>query len=73
MLNIFLCDVSLILNKTYFVRYGDDNTTYTKTENIDQVIRTIKEIFIPHLKWCKYIKMKLNSDKSSLLLIGNKD
>ena len=27
--NIFMCDLSLILDKTYFAGYADDNTPYT--------------------------------------------
>ena len=38
----------------------DGNTQYTKNENNDQMIKTIKEIFIPLLKWFKDNKIKIS-------------
>ena len=66
--NIFICDMFLMLDHTYFASYADDNTPYTINENVEEVIRNSEQISKPPLQWCKDNKMKLNSDKCHLIL-----
>ena len=36
--NIFVCDMFLMLEHTYFASYADNNTPYTENENAKEVI-----------------------------------
>ena len=42
--NIFLCDMLLILNTTYFTGYPDDNTPFVVRANIKNKIKALQEI-----------------------------
>ena len=42
--NIFLCDLFLILDKTYFTTYADDNTPHTVQKYISKVVKPLEEI-----------------------------
>ena len=42
--NIFLCDMLLILNTTYFTGYQDDNTAFVVRVNIKNKIKALEEI-----------------------------
>ena len=42
--NIFMCDIFLILNTTYFTGYADDNTLFVVGDNIVDVIKALEEI-----------------------------
>ena len=68
--NIFICDMFLMLDHTYFASYADDSSPYTVNQNAEEVIRTLKEISKPLLKWFRGNKMKLNPDKCHLILSG---
>ena len=70
--NIFVCDMFLMLEHTYFASYADDNTPYTANENAEEVIRTLEQISKPLLQWVKDKKIKLNPDKCHLILNGNR-
>ena len=52
-----------MLDHTYFMSYGDENTPCIVNENVQEVIRTFKLISKPLLKSFKDNKMKLNTDK----------
>ena len=71
--NIFVCDMFLILDHTYFASCADDNTPYTVNENAEEVIRTLEQISKPLLQWFKENKMKLNPDKCHLILRGKEN
>ena len=71
--NIFVCDMFLMLEHTYFASYADDNTPYTVNENAEEVIRTLEQISKPLLQWFKDNKMKLNPDKCHLILSGKEN
>ena len=60
-----------MLDHTYFASYADDNTPYTR--NVEEVIRTLEQIFKPLLQWFKDNKMKLNPDKCHLILSGKEN
>ena len=42
--NIFMCDMLLIFNTTYFTGYADDNTSFAVRDNIADVIRALEKI-----------------------------
>ena len=42
--NIFLCDMLLILNTTYFTGYQDDNTPFVVRVNIKNKVKALEEI-----------------------------
>ena len=41
--NIFFCDYFLIMKKTSYASYADDNTPYVTAENLDEVITSLEE------------------------------
>ena len=41
---IFMCDMFLILNTTYFTCYADDNTPFVVRDNIVDVIKALQKI-----------------------------
>ena len=71
--NIFVCDMFLMLEHTYFASYADENTPYTVNENTKEVIQTLEQIFKPRLQWFKDNQMKLNPNKCRLILSGKEN
>ena len=71
--NIFVCNLFLILDNTYFASYADDNTSYTINQNTDTVTKSLEELSIPLLSWFKENKLKLNLDKCHLIVSGTKN
>ena len=47
--HIFVSDMFLILDHTYFASYADDDTHH----NINQITDSMKELSIPILSWFK--------------------
>ena len=62
------CDLFLVLDKTYFTSYADDNTRYTSIQNADSVTKLLEELSIPILSWFKENKLKLNLDDCYLIV-----
>ena len=60
---IFICDLFLILDNTYFASSADGNTPYTINQNTDSVTKSLEEPSIPLLSWFKENKLNLNLDK----------
>ena len=71
--NIFVCDLFLILDSSYFASYADDNSPYTINKNTDSVTKSLEELSIPLLSWFKENKLKLNLDKRQLIVSGTKE
>ena len=67
-LNIFMCDMFLILKATYFTGYADDNTPFVVRDNIKDVIKALEEIGESLVSRSSNYEMKLNTDKCHLLL-----
>ena len=44
LVNIFVCDVFLILDITYFAIFADANTTYTINQNTGSAIKSLEEL-----------------------------
>ena len=71
--NIFVCDLFLILDNTYFASYAYDNTPYTVNKNTDSVTKSLEELTIQLLSWFKENKLKLNLDKYHLIVSGTEN
>ena len=50
LLNIFLCDLFLIMKETSFASYADDNAPYVTAENLDEVIKSLEKVTNVHVK-----------------------
>ena len=48
--NIFVCDLFLILDNTYFGNYADDSTSYTINQNTDSVTKSLEKLSITLLR-----------------------
>ena len=54
--NIFLCDLFLIMKKSSFGCYADDNTSYVTAEILDKVIKSLEEDSIKLFSGSQIIK-----------------
>ena len=70
LLDIFMCDMFLILKATYFSGYADDNNTpfVVRDDDITDVIKALEEIGENLVNWISNNEMKLNTNKCHLLL-----
>ena len=66
--NIFMCHIFLILKTIYFTGYADDNTPFAVADDIEDVIRSLKEVLENLITWFFNNQLKLNPDKCHLLL-----
>ena len=66
--NIFLTNLSIIIEGTDIASYADYNTPYVSAVNIDGVIRSLEEALESLFKWFNDNSMKINADKYHLLL-----
>ena len=66
--NIFIYDMFLILNTTYFAGYADDSTPFLVRDNITDVIKTLELIGGNLVNLFSNNGMELNIDKRHLLL-----
>ena len=60
---MFMCDMFLILNTTYFSGYADGNSPFVVRDNIADVIKALEEIGENILNWFLNNEIKLNTDK----------
>ena len=54
--NIFMYDMFLILNTTYFAGYTDDNTSFVVRDNIGDVMKALEEIEENLVNWFSIMK-----------------
>ena len=66
--NIFLIDLFFIIEDTDIASYADDNTPYFSADNIDGVIKSLKDASDILFKWFSDNLMKINADKCHLLV-----
>ena len=67
--NIFICDMILMLNTTYFTGYADDNTPFVVRDYITDAIKALEEIGENLATPVdSNNKMKLNAYKCQVLL-----
>ena len=65
--NIFMCDMFLVLNTTYFAGYANDSTPFVVRDNIADVIKALEQIGENLVNWFSSNKMKRNTNKCYLL------
>ena len=66
--NIFIYDMFLTLNTTYYTCYADDNTPLVVRDDVADVIKALEKIEKNLVSWFSNNEMKLNTDKCHLLL-----
>ena len=69
--NIFLVDLFFILNKIDIANYADDNATYTSSNDINGLMKSLEEASKELLKWLGDNLMKSNPDKCHLHVSAN--
>ena len=63
-----MCDLLLTLKTVYFIGNVDENTPFAVGDNIEDVMRPLKEIGENLIIWFSNNQMNLNPDKCHLLL-----
>ena len=69
--NIFLIDLFFIIEDNDIPSYADDNTPYFIVDNIDAVIKSLKEASEVLFKWFNDNLVKINADKCHLFVSTN--
>ena len=69
--NIFICDMFYFLENHELANYADDSTPYSAKRNHKLVIEELETSSSILFKWLQTNYMKVNTDKSHLLLSGN--
>ena len=69
--NIFICDMFYFLENYELANYADDSTPYSAKRNHKLVIEELEISSSILFKWLQTNYMKVNTDKSHLLLSGN--
>ena len=69
--NIFICDMFYFLENYELANYADDSTPYSAKRNHKLVIEELETSSSILFKWLQTNYMKVNTDKSHLLLSGN--
>ena len=68
--NIFICDMFYFLEKYNIANYADDSTPFSARENHNLVIDDLEHSSSILFKWLKNNQMKINTEKSHLLVSG---
>ena len=66
--NIFLADLFFTSNNTETANYADDTMSYAVSDNIDDLIASLKKFSKDLLKWFDDNLIKSNSDKCHFLV-----
>ena len=69
--NIFICDMFYFLDEYDIANYADDSTPFSAKENHELVIKDLESSSSILFRWLEFNYMKVNSDKSHLLMSGN--
>ena len=69
--NIFICDMFYFLEDYDIANYADDSTPYSAKQNNQLVIKYLEESSSILFKWLIENSMKINTEKSHLLISGN--
>ena len=69
--NIFICDMFYFLEDYGIANYADDSTPYSAKSNHKLVLEELEKSSSILFKWLQTNYMKVNTDKSHLLLSGN--
>ena len=71
--NIFLADLFFNLNKIDIANYADDNTPYTSSDDVNELIKSLEEASKELFEWFNDNLMKSNPGKCHLLVSTNDD
>ena len=71
--NIFLCDLFIIINITYFSSCADDNMPYVIKNTITEVLQKLETVSKKLFMWFTENEMLANVDKCHLLLSSVKN
>ena len=69
--NVFICDMFYFLEDFDIANYADDSTPYNADKNIEFVVNNLEHSSSILFKWLNDNYMKVNTDKSHLLVSGN--
>ena len=69
--NIFICDMFYFLEDYGIANYADDSTPYSAKSNHNLVVEELEKSSKILFRWLQANYMKVNTDKSHLLLSGN--
>ena len=70
--NIYLNDLFMFVNDAEICNYADDTTIYACENNIEGIIETLESDALKIAEWFPNNCMKLNEDKSHLMIFGDK-
>ena len=70
--NIFINDIFYLVNDTEVCNYADDTTLYVGDKNLRTVLAKLEKDTLLLSEWFSDNFMKLNEEKSHLLLFGTK-
>ena len=73
LLNIFLCDLFLIMENIDIASYADDITTHTTGNSIEEVIQNLEDASKTLFQWFSDDQMKANPDKRHFLCSSNSE
>ena len=73
LLNIFLCDLFLIMENIDIASYADDNTTHTTGNSIEEVIQKLEDASKTLFQWFSDDQTKANPDKRHFLCSSNSE
>ena len=65
---MFLCDLFIIIDTTYFVSYADNSTLYVIKKTIIEVLQELETVSKEHFMWFTKNEMISNADKCHLPL-----
>ena len=71
LVNIFINDLFLVLDKTEIANYADDNSTYTVKETVGEMLKILETETTIVLNWFKLNEMKSNNDRCHLIVANN--
>ena len=71
LLNILLADQFLVLNEIDIVNYADDNTSYTSSNDVRRLVKSLEEASKELFKWFDNNLMKSNPVKFHLRVSKN--
>ena len=70
--NIYICDMFYFLENYDIANYADDTTPFSVKQNHDLVVEDLQNSSAILFKWLKDNYMKINTDKSHLIMSRNK-
>ena len=71
--NIFINDIFFFIDKTKLANYADDNTVYSKEDNITKLLHLLETETSVVLNWFRINEMKANDDKCHLIVANKED